>query len=244
MKDTGVLHILTTFLFLSETHSHCFAHRGLEVRPFFTSTNAQREPMSSNARHSPAVASAQSSFPSHSKSCAGNKTSEVLRRYRDAVGSTMRRRRSRVSDFDYVIERETLLSDMEEVRHNQEKMEEEINKTRAEIATLKLCLEGGTTEKGDQIIEKGDQIQRLQSQSIANEEHVTTKVLLDKVADTLSLFKVADSSDSLSSRTDDRPSDAALHMAVMNQRSDSFALTVLRFIWPPLEKKRCKIIAI
>ena len=37
--------------------------------------------------------------------------------------------------------------------------------------------------------------------------------------------------------------DAALQMAVMHQ-SDSFALRVLRFICPPFEEKRCKIIAI
>jgi hypothetical protein len=61
VKATGVLHILTTFLFLSETHSHCFVHRGFEVRSFFISTNAQRAPMSRNTHHSPAVASAQSS---------------------------------------------------------------------------------------------------------------------------------------------------------------------------------------
>ena len=140
-----------------------------------------------------------------------------------------------MSDFDY--ERETLLSDMEEVRHTQEKIQEEINKTRAEIGTLKLYLDRASN--GDI-----NQVQRLQSQLIANAEHMTTKVLLDKVADTLSLFKTSDSSDSLSSLTDDRTSDAALHMAVMNERSDSFALRVLRFIWLPLQKTRCKIIAI
>jgi hypothetical protein len=69
MVNTAVFHVLTTFLFLSEVHSQCFVHRGLEVRSFFIlgpgSTNAQSAPMSSNARHSPSSDSAQSqsSFP-------------------------------------------------------------------------------------------------------------------------------------------------------------------------------------
>ena len=133
------------FLFPSESHSQCFVHRGLEVRTFFTSgrtrsTNAQGPPMTSNVRHYNASVTTQShtSFFLHFKSSSGNKTSKVLRRYKDELVLIMRRRSS-VSDFDY--ERETLLSDMEEVRHTQEKIQEEINKTRAEIGTLKLYLD-------------------------------------------------------------------------------------------------------